>query len=254
MKLTFLGTGTSKGIPVIGSTNEVCLSTNLKDKRMRSSVLISWKKYKYVIDSGPDFRVQMLRAKLQKIDGILYTHEHADHTAGMDDIRPFTQRYGDLPIYTYKRVIDNLIKRFDYIFTTKNKYPSAPTVIINTIKNHPFVLNDIEVIPIEVKHGRLDIFGYRFNKLAYLTDVSYINDIEKKKLANLEVLVINALQIKEHPTHFNLQKALELIEEVKPQRAYITHISHKLGFHVEIEKQLPNHVFLAYDGLEITID
>jgi len=251
MKLTFLGTGTSKGIPVIGSTHEVCLSTDSKDKRLRSSVLISWDDYNFVIDCGPDFRQQILQAKVSKIDGIIYTHDHSDHTAGLDDIRPFTQRYGDLPIYASKQVISNLKERFDYIFTTENKYPSAPSVIINTIENKPFNLGNITVQPIAVKHGDLDIFGYRFENLAYLTDVSFINEIEKEKLHNLDVLIINALQIKEHFTHFNLEQALNLIDEVKPKRAYITHISHKLGFHSEVEKQLPKNVFLAYDGLSL---
>ena len=251
MKLTFLGTGTSKGIPVIGSTHEVCLSTDSKDKRLRSSVLISWDDYNFVIDCGPDFRQQILQAKVSKIDGIIYTHDHSDHTAGLDDIRPFTQRYGDLPIYASKQVINNLKERFDYIFTTENKYPSAPSVIINTIENKPFNLGNITVQPIAVKHGDLDIFGYRFENLAYLTDVSFINEIEKEKLHNLDVLIINALQIKEHFTHFNLEQALNLIDEVKPKRAYITHISHKLGFHSEVEKQLPKNVFLAYDGLSL---
>lgn len=253
MKLTFLGTGTSKGIPVIGSKNEVCLSTDSRDKRLRSSVLISWDNYQYVIDCGPDFRQQMLQANISKIDGIVYTHEHSDHTAGLDDIRPFTQRYGDLPIYLNQRVLDNLKKRFDYIFTTENKYPSAPGVIENVISNKAFNLGNLAIIPIAVKHGNLDIFGYRFDKLAYLTDVSFINETEKKKLANLKVLVINALRIKDHPTHFNLEKALELIKDVKPERAFITHISHKLGFHAEVEKLLPKNVFLAYDGLTIDI-
>jgi len=251
MKLTFLGTGTSKGIPVIGSTHEVCLSTDSKDKRLRSSVLISWDDYNFVIDCGPDFRQQILQAKVSKIDGIIYTHDHSDHTAGLDDIRPFTQRYGDLPIYASKQVISNLKERFDYIFTTENKYPSAPSVIINTIENKPFNLGNITVQPIAVKHGDLDIFGYHFENLAYLTDVSFINEIEKEKLHNLDVLIINALQIKEHFTHFNLEQALNLIDEVKPKRAYITHISHKLGFHSEVEKQLPKNVFLAYDGLSL---
>ena len=253
MKLTFLGTGTSKGIPVIGSTNEVCLSKNPKDKRLRTSALVSWGNFNFVIDCGPDFRQQMLRENITKIDGIVYTHEHSDHTAGLDDIRPFTQQYGDLPIYAYQRVLQNLEKRFDYIFTTENKYPSAPSVIVNEIENKPFVLGDLQIIPIEVKHGKLSIFGYRFDKLAYLTDVSFINDIEKQKLKKLNVLVINALRIKDHPTHFNLEKALQLINEVKPKKAYITHISHKLGFHTVIEKTLPKNVYLAYDGLEITV-
>ncbi len=254
MKLLFLGTGTSKGIPVIGSNNDVCLSTDKRDKRLRSSVLISWNNCNYIIDCGPDFRQQMLRENITKIEAILYTHEHSDHTAGFDDIRPFTQRYGDLPIYVSKRVLEDLKRRFAYVFVTENKYKSAPGVTINTIKNTPFQLNNISVVPIEVVHGNLPIFGFRFNKIAYLTDVSYISATEKNKLLDLEVLVINALQIKEHPTHYNLQQALNLIEKVKPKRAYITHISHKLGFHKVIEKQLPRNVFLAYDGLEITVD
>jgi len=254
MKLTFLGTGTSKGIPVIGSKNKVCLSTDIRDKRLRTSVLISWSDCNYIIDCGPDFRMQMLTANVTKIDGILYTHEHSDHTAGLDDIRPYTQRYGDLPIYASKRVLEDLKIRFAYIFETKNKYPSAPSVIINTIDTETFQLKDMEVLPINIIHGKLPIFGYRFNKLAYLTDVSFISEQEKSKLNNLEVLVINALQIKEHPTHYNLEKALNLIAELKPKRAYITHISHKLGFHAEVEKLLPKNVFLAYDGLEVIIE
>lgn len=251
MKLKFLGTGTSKGIPIIGSTHEVCLSTDSRDKRLRSSVLISWDDFNYVIDCGPDFRMQMLQANINKIDGILYTHEHADHTAGLDDIRPFSQRYGDLPIYAHIRVLKDLQQRFNYVFTTKNKYPSAPSVLVNTIENKSFQLGNIDVLPINSLHGKLQVFGFRFKNIAYLTDVSFMEDVEKEKLKNLNVFVINALQIKPHPTHFNLQNALDLIAEIQPKRAYITHISHKLGFHAVIEKQLPKNVFLAFDGLEV---
>jgi phosphoribosyl 1,2-cyclic phosphate phosphodiesterase len=253
MTLTFLGTGTSKGIPVIGSNNEVCLSTDILDKRLRTSALVSCNGVRVVIDCGPDFRAQMLRENVSKIEAIIYTHEHADHTAGLDDIRPYTQAFGDLPIYAHKRVMQNLEKRFDYIFETERKYPSAPGIIPNIIENNTFQIKNLSVTPIEGLHGNLQIFGYRFNKLAYLTDFSYIPDIEKQKLQNLEVLVINALRLKKHPTHFNLDDALELIEELQPKRAFITHISHKLGFHKQVEKQLPKHVFLAYDGLKITI-
>jgi phosphoribosyl 1,2-cyclic phosphate phosphodiesterase len=251
MKLIFLGTGTSKGIPVIGSTNEVCLSTDQRDKRLRSSVMISWENHNYVIDCGPDFRMQLLKTEISKIDGILFTHEHADHTAGLDDIRPFTQKYGAMPLYAKKSVLKNLKKRFDYIFRTKNKYPSAPNIKPIIIKNKSFNLGGLEIIPIKVKHGNLSIYGYRFDKFAYLTDVSFIKNKEREKLKNLDVLVINALQIKAHPTHFNLKKALDFIKELNPKKAYITHISHKLGFHVEVELLLPKNVFLAYDGLEI---
>jgi phosphoribosyl 1,2-cyclic phosphate phosphodiesterase len=253
MKLTFLGTGTSKGIPIIGSKHEVCLSTDSHDKRLRCSVLISWDDYNYVIDCGPDFRMQMLQAKVSKIDGILYTHEHADHTAGLDDIRPFSQQYGELPIYAHKRVLNDLKQRFGYVFTTENKYPSAPSIQVNIIENKQFLIGNIDVLPINSMHGKLQVFGYRFDKLAYLTDVSFIDESEKKKLKNLNVFVINALRIQSHPTHFNLDEALKLISELKPKRAYITHISHKLGFHKEVESKLPKNVFLAYDGLEVLV-
>jgi len=253
MQLLFLGTGTSKGIPVIGCDHPVCLSDDPRDNRLRSSVLFQIKNKNYLIDCGPDFRMQMLQNKISKIEAILYTHEHADHTAGLDDIRPITQKYGDMPIYTYNRVMANLKHRFDYIFATENKYPSAPGVIPNTIKNAVFYIGEIQVTPVQVMHGKLPIFGYKIKNVAYITDASYIDKTEKEKLKNLDVLVINALRIKEHPTHFNLENALKLIEELQPKRAYLTHISHKLGFHKEIEKKLPNTVFLAYDGLNVKI-
>ncbi len=253
MQLLFFGTGTSKGIPVIGCDHPVCLSDDPRDNRLRSSVLFQVNEKNYLIDCGPDFRMQMLQNKITKIEAILYTHEHADHTAGLDDIRPITQKYGDMPIYTYKRVMDNLKHRFDYIFTTKNKYPSAPGVIPHIIKKTAFYIDDLLVTPIQVMHGKLPIFGYKIEDVAYITDASFIDESEKEKLKNLSVLVINALRIKEHPTHFNLENALKLIEELQPKRAYLTHISHKLGFHKEIEKQLPENVFVAYDGLKIKI-
>ncbi len=253
MKLTFLGTGASKGLPIIGSTHKVCLSTDIKDTRLRSSVLIQWDENNVVIDCGPDFRAQILASKITNLDAIIYTHEHSDHTAGLDDIRPFTQRNGDLAIYAKKRVLKDLKKRFSYIFKTKNKYPSAPSVIANRIKNEPFFINGSEVLPVKVQHGKLSIFGYRFDKIGYLTDVSFISDKEKKKLENLSILVINVLQMKKHPTHFNLDQALAFIIELKPEKAFITHIGPKLGLHKEVEKLLPNNVFLAYDGLSVEV-
>jgi len=253
MKITFLGTGTSQGIPVIGCTHEVCLSKNKKDKRLRSSVAIQWDDETYVIDCGPDFRQQMLNQSIPRISGILFTHFHADHTAGLDDIRPFTQRYGSLPIYAKKDVVDSLKERFDYIFSKVNRYIGAPSLIINEIKNKPFELNTVTINPIEVNHGNLKIFGYRFNNAAYITDAKMVSVEEKRKLKNLDVLVINALRIDSHPTHFNLEEALEFISEIKPQKAYLTHISHKLGFHDEVSKKLPKNVFLAYDGLNLDI-
>lgn len=253
MKVTFLGTGTSQGIPVIGSTHPVCLSSNSKDTRLRVSVLIEWHNFTYVIDCGPDFRQQMLRVNCSKLDGIIFTHEHADHTAGLDDIRPFFFRQGDIPIYAHKRVLGELERRFDYIFETENKYPGAPSVIKNEIKNEAFKLGDISVLPINGMHYKLQVFGYRFGDFAYLTDMKTIEEKELDKLKNLKVLVLNALREDEHISHFNLEEALELINKLQPERAYLTHISHLLGFHDDVQQKLPENVYLAYDNLQITI-
>jgi len=252
LKITFLGTGTSQGIPVIGSTHPVCSSTDKKDKRLRVSVLVEWDEYTYVIDCGPDFRYQMLRANVKKINGILFTHEHADHVAGLDDIRPFSFQIGEVPFYGQQRVLNNLTERFAYIFETKNKYPGAPSVKKNIVEG-PFKLQDLEVQPIQVMHGDLPILGYRFNDFAYLTDVKTIAIEEKEKLKNLKILVISTLREEPHKTHLNLAEALEIINELKPEKVYLTHISHKLGFHTEVEKKLPKNVFLAYDELVLDI-
>ena len=253
MKITFLGTGTSQGIPIIGSTHPVCLSDNPKDKRLRVSVLVEWDNYAFVVDCGPDFRQQMLRVNASKIDGIIFTHEHADHTMGLDDIRPFFFRQGDIPLYAHERVFKALEKRFDYIFTSKKKYPGVPSVTQIEIKNKPFLAGNLKVVPVEGLHYKLQIFGYRFHDFAYLTDMKTISDEEIEKLQNLEVLVVNALRIEPHISHFNLEEALSFIERVKPKRAYLTHISHLLGFHDDVQQKLPNNVFLAYDNLQITI-
>ena len=253
MKVTFLGTGTSQGIPVIGSNHPVCLSENPKDKRLRVSVLIEWDSFTYVIDCGPDFRQQMLNSKCAKIDGIVFTHEHADHTAGLDDIRPFFFRQGNIPIYAHERVIKSLERRFDYIFETQNKYPGAPGVTEFEIENKPFTLGNLEVIPINGMHHKLQVFGYRFKDFAYLTDMNRVEDHEIEKLNGVKVLVINALRNEPHPSHFNLEEALKFISIVNPERAFLTHISALLGFHDEVQQKLPKNVFLAYDNLQITI-
>ncbi|MDI5894474.1 MBL fold metallo-hydrolase [Flavobacterium algoritolerans] len=254
MKVYFLGTGTSQGIPVIGSNHPVCKSTDFKDKRLRVSVWISWGNHSFVIDCGPDFRQQMLSSNCQKVDGILFTHEHADHTAGIDDIRPFNFKQGEIPIYAHQRVIDNLRRRFDYVFETVNKYPGAPSVAtIEVVNNEPFSLGNKTVIPIDVMHGNLQVFGYRIDDFAYLTDVKTIEKSEIGKLKNLKVLVINALREEPHDTHFNLKEALDFITLVQPKTTYLTHISHIMGYHEEVQKNLPPNVFLAYDNLEITL-
>lgn len=254
MKVYFLGTGTSQGIPVIGSNHPVCKSTDVKDKRLRVSVWISWENYSYVIDCGPDFRQQMLTSNCQKVDGILFTHEHSDHTAGIDDIRPFNFKQGEIPIYAHQRVIHNLRKRFDYVFETINKYPGAPSVeTIEVVNNQSFSIGNKTAVPINVMHGNLQVFGYRIDDFAYLTDVKTIENSEIAKLKNLKVLVINALREEPHDTHFNLKEALDFITLVQPKKAYLTHISHIMGYHEEVQKNLPDNVFLAYDNLEITI-
>lgn len=253
MKITFLGTGTSQGIPIIGSDHPVCLSDNPKDKRLRVSVMIEWDSYCYVIDCGPDFRQQLLRANAHKIDGIVFTHEHADHTMGLDDIRPFYFRQGAIPLYAHERVFASLEQRFEYIFRTENKYPSAPSIVRNVIENSSFTLGNIEVIPVEGYHDKLQVFGFRFDKFAYLTDMKTVSNIEMEKLKDLDVLVVNALREEPHPSHFNLEEALDFVAKVKPKRAYLTHISHLLGFHDDVQQKLPDNVFIAYDTLEITI-
>jgi|TARA_B100001093_G_C26568179_1_gene901712 phosphoribosyl 1,2-cyclic phosphate phosphodiesterase len=251
-KITFLGTGTSQGIPIIGSRHPVCLSQNLKDKRLRSSVLVQWKNYNYIIDCGPDFRQQMLKNNCRHIDGIMFTHEHADHTSGLDDIRPYFFRQGDIPIYGTQQVLENLNHRFGYILNSQNKYPGAPNVKVQIIsKNNNFSIGNQIVTPVEVMHNSLSVMGYRIGEFSYLTDVKYINADQMEKVKNSEVLVLNALRIESHPTHLNLEEALGLVEELKPKKAYFTHISHHLGFHDEVSKMLPKNVHLAYDNLQI---
>ena len=253
MEVTFLGTGTSQGIPIIGSDHPVCLSDNPKDKRLRVSVLVSWNNYNILIDCGPDFRQQMLANNVKKLDAIFYTHEHTDHTAGLDDIRPFFFRQGDIPVFAHERVLKALKKRFDYIFVTENKYPGAPGVKEHIIENKPFNFHGLTVTPIDFWHNRLQVFGFRMEDFAYLTDLKSIEEKEIEKLSDLKVLVVSALRIEPHHSHFNLEEALEFIEKVKPETAYLTHISHMLGFHDEIEQKLPENVHLAYDNLKITI-
>lgn len=253
MKITFLGTGTSQGIPVIGSKHPVCLSNNPKDTRLRTSALIQWNNKNIVIDCGPDFRVQMLNSGCDRVDAIFFTHEHNDHVSGLDDIRPFYFRQGNIPIYASERVIHALNKRFDYIFKNEGNIPGTPNVTTNIIDDN-FIFNKQEVVLLNAFHGNLPIHGFRFDNLAYFTDVKTINQDEYFKLKDLDVLIINALRIEEHYSHLNLNDALEIISKIKPKRAYLTHISHKLGFHKDVQLSLPENVFLAYDGLQVECD
>ncbi len=251
MRVRFLGTGTSQGIPVIGCTHPVCLSDDPRDTRMRSSVWVDTGEIQLVIDCGQEFRLQMLRAGISRIDAMLFTHEHADHTAGFDDIRQFSLRYGPLPVYAHPRVIANLKQRFDYIFDDTIIYEGKPRAEVYELDGNPFEIKGERIIPVHLIHGKLTVFGYRIRDFAYLTDFNDIRSGEKEKLRNLEVLVVDALRIQPHPTHLNLEQALSLISELNPRRAYLTHISHLLGFHREVQARLPRGVYLSYDGLEV---
>lgn len=253
MKLTFLGTGTSQGIPIIACKCPVCLSTDKRDKRLRTSVLLEVDGQNMVIDSGPDFRYQMLRADVGKLDAILFTHEHKDHTAGLDDVRAFNWvNKKAVDIYAEARVQASLKQEFAYVFA-EFRYPGIPQLNLWTVENKAFDINGTEVIPIRAKHFKLPVYGYRIDDLAYITDANYISEEEKEKLQGLKVLVLNALRKEKHLSHFTLSEALALIEELKPEVAYLTHFSHQLGFHEEISKELPENVFMAYDGLKIDI-
>lgn len=251
IQLEFLGTGTSQGVPVLGCTCPVCTSSNPKDNRLRSSVIVTVNGVKIVIDTGPDFRQQMIRSNNIDCDAVLYTHEHMDHVAGMDDIRAinFLQRK-NMPLYGSVGVEESLRRIFHYAFAA-NPYPGAPVIEFNLIENKPFNVQGVDVIPIAVKHGRMPVFGFRIGNLTYITDAKEIDANERDKIRGSEVVVINALRLKEHHSHMNLEQALELMEDLAPKRGYFTHISHLLGKHVDVEKQLPENIKLAYDGLII---
>ena len=255
IKITFLGTGTSQGIPVIGSDHPVSFSDDLKDKRLRSSILIEYKDFNFVIDCGPDFRQQMLRTNCRKLDAIIFTHEHADHTTGIDDVRPYFFRQGKIPIYLHERVLNSLHNRFAYIFDPKQKYPGAPDFEVNLItKKNDFQIFGLNITPIESVHYKLPVLGFRLGKFAYLTDVKTISDKEMLKLNGLDTLVINALRYESHPSHLNIEEALEIIDQVKPKQTFFTHISHNMGFHQEVCSSLPESVSLAFDGLVLEVD
>lgn len=252
MKLKFLGSGTSQGIPVIGCHCEVCTSIHHKDRRFRSSALVTTDSGKKIlIDCGPDFRMQMLENKENSIDAVLLTHEHNDHVIGLDDMRPLIFRNKkDMAIYSNKRVADEVKFRFPYAFADE-KYPGAPSFELYEI-NGEFNLFDAKIIPVEVMHYKIPIFGFKFKNLAYITDASFISEVEKEKLKNLDYLILNCIRKTElHPAHFILPQVLELFEELKPKKLFLTHISHHLGLHLETETELPENVHLAYDGLEL---
>lgn len=253
MKVTFLGTGTSQGVPIICCECVVCRSQNPKDNRLRTSILIESDNAKVVIDSGPDFRQQMLRMQLKTLDAVVFTHEHKDHIAGLDEVKSFNFfNKMRMPIYATDRVQQAIKREFAYIFSD-DKYPGIPEIDLFTIEDKPIKIKDIELLPIDVVHYRMPVKSYRINDFTYITDANYISEEEKEKIKGSKIIVVNALRRKEHPSHFTFQQAIDLMIELKPEKAYLTHISHQLGLHEEVSKELPSFIELAYDGLQIEI-
>ncbi|GAB5418721.1 MAG: MBL fold metallo-hydrolase [Crocinitomicaceae bacterium] len=253
-KVEFLGTGTSQGVPVIACDCNVCQSKDSKDNRLRCSMLIEFNGKNYVIDSGPDFRQQMLRANVQSLEALIFTHEHKDHVAGMDDVRAFNfKQKRDMEIYCNTSVEKALKREFYYVFEA-NKYPGVPSVRLNLIHKEPFAINDMPVIPVEVMHFKMPVLGFRIGDFTYITDAKTVSEEEREKIRGTKVLVVNALRKEEHISHFNLEQALAFIKDIGPEKAYLTHISHLFGTHEDIEKELPKNVSVAFDGLQLEID
>jgi len=251
VKITFLGTGTSQGVPVIACDCNVCLSADPLDKRLRTSVLLETDENTLIIDAGPDFRQQMLREHITKLDAILLTHEHKDHIAGLDDVRAFNYKSQDaIDIYSEERVQKVIKKEFSYVFS-EYQYPGIPKMRLNPIPEHNFNIKNIPIIPVRVFHYRLPVYGFRIGNFAYITDANYIPEESKELLYGVKYLVINALRKEKHISHFSLREAIDFIREISPKKAFITHISHQMGLHVEVSKELPPEIMLAYDGLSL---
>lgn len=253
MTITFLGSGTSQGVPVIGCPCPVCQSLDFRDKRFRSSIHIELDALSLVIDTGPDFRMQMLREGIKRLDAVLFTHEHKDHTAGLDDIRPFNfYQQADIPIFGRKPVLEQLQQEFAYIFSDK-KYPGVPQVACVEIDHLPFQIKGIGITPLPVLHYKLPVLGFRVGDFSYITDANHIPDETYALLEGTEVLVLNALQKEPHISHFTLEQAIDQAQRIGAKKTYFTHISHRLGTHNAVEKELPPGIFLAYDGQKLQL-
>lgn len=251
LKITFLGTGTSGGVPMIACSCEVCSSENPKDKRFRSSILVQSETTTIVVDTTPDFRSQMLRENVDQLDAVIFTHPHKDHIAGLDDIKAYNFfQHKPMEVYANELTQSALKREFPYIFT-EDKYPGIPSINLNSINLEPFIIGDIPIIPILVYHLKMPVLAFRFGSFTYITDANRIEVDEKKKIAGSDTLVVNALRKTAHISHFTLQQAIDLVQELKIPHAYFTHISHQLGKHEDITRELPPTIHLAYDGLQL---
>ncbi|MBL0741340.1 MBL fold metallo-hydrolase [Chryseolinea lacunae] len=254
MKITFLGTGTSQGVPVIGCTCEVCQSLDFRNKRLRTSIHVETGGQSFIVDTGPDFRQQMLRENVKRVDAVLFTHAHRDHTAGLDDVRAYNFMQGtDMPVFGTQQVLDQLKVEYAYAFN-KDAYPGIPRITLNLISEKPFEVGGVPITPLPVMHLHLPVLGFRFGDFSYITDANAIADETLERLRGTKVLVLNALQIEPHISHFNLDEALKMIARINPGRTYLTHISHRLGLHGAVEKKLPDNVLLAYDGMQLEMN
>lgn len=253
MTITFLGTGTSQGIPIIGCACAVCQSLDYRDKRLRTSVHINVNGQSLVIDTGPDFRQQMLRERIHKLDAVLYTHAHRDHTAGLDDVRAYNYlQHMTMPLYGSAATLNQLKNDFAYIFT-EHDYPGLPQVSLHEIDHAAFSVNGITVTPLPVLHARLPVLGFRMGDFSYITDANFIPGETFEKLTGTKILVLNALQQESHVSHFTLAQAIDIAKKINADQTYFTHLSHKMGLHAEVSRQLPDNIQLAYDGLSLTL-
>lgn len=253
MKITFLGTGTSQGVPVIACECEVCASVDFRDKRSRSSVWVEVDDLSLVIDTGPDFRMQMLRERVKRLDAILFTHGHKDHTAGLDDVRSFNfKQKMDMPVYAQEHVMEQLQREFSYVFAEK-KYPGVPQIQTNVISKEPFKIGNTLITPVEVMHYKLPVLGFRMRDFTYITDANFISEEEKEKIKGSKILVLNALQKTEHISHFTLDEAVALAQELGVEQTYLTHVSHTMGKQRAVEKELPEGIDFAFDGLTVEL-
>ena len=253
LRITFPGTGTSMGVPVIGCPCPVCNSADERDKRLRTSVLLEVNGKNIVIDTGPDFRQQMLKHNVRVLDAVVFTHEHKDHLAGLDEVRAYNF-LNDMvmPVYATKRVQQAIRREFAYIFETPH-YPGIPQINLIEFENSPFDVAGIPFLPVEVFHHKLQVFGFRVGDFAYITDANRIDEAERQKIRGCKVLVLNALRREPHISHFTLTEAIEVVNDLKPEKAYFTHISHQMGLHEDVQAELPENVFIAFDGLVVGV-